>query len=300
MMKNKGKANPKNDHAHHERVKLDCTCGRGITIEELIDCYPSQRKSILERFLPHINNAFRKYEIETCMRRMHFLAQVGHESGCLKYTAEILPKGVSESSVYDGYKGRGLIQITWKANYEKYGNFIGKELLEKNKSQLEAEDLATDSAGWFWTNGGVFNMNTTADPNDFIAITIAINGGFNGFEHRKSLLKNSYDSLNVTACKNLAVLRESMPDEAKKALAVDEYQLKDSIAFNNPRSAFAWGYWHDPNSKRSGTKKDKETSIAGYQRFLELIEKKPFKKKAFGLTPIQMEKIAKDAMQKKD
>jgi putative chitinase len=300
MMKNKTKASPNNNHTHYERVKIDCTCNRNITIEELTECYPGQKISILERFLPHINSTFNKYEINTCMRRMQFLAQIGHESGCLSYTAEILPKGVLESNIYDGYKGRGLIQITWKANYDKYGKYIGKNLLENNKIQLEAEDLATDSAGWFWTNGSTLNINNLADPNDFIAITIIINGGLNGFEHRKSLLKNCYDALNLGACKSLAALREHMPEEAKKALSVDKYHLDDSIAFNNPRSAFAWGYWHDPNSKRSGTKKNKEESALGYKRFLDLIEKKPFKKKAFGLTSAQMEKIARTATQKKD
>lgn len=298
-MKNKDKANPKSDHTHHERVKIDCTCNRDITIDELIDCYPSQKISILENFLPHINNTFKKYEINTCMRRMHFLAQIGHESASLKYTAEILNKGVSESNVYDGYKGRGLIQITWKKNYEKYGDFIGEDFLGKNKYKLEAANFAADSAGWFWTSGSSLNINTLADKNDFIAITILINGGLNGFEHRKSLLKNSYESMNLSSCKSLAVLRDSMPDEAKKSLSTDEYQLKDSLAFKSPRSAFAWGYWHDPDSKRSGTEKDKDKSVLGYQRFLELIEKDPFKKKAFGLTPAQMEKIAKTATQEK-
>ncbi|WP_440030467.1 glycoside hydrolase family 19 protein [Chromobacterium amazonense] len=299
-MKNRkpvGKSNPKQDHKHVERVKVDCACDRDITIDELADAFPSQKKERLEKFLPHINSTFKKYNINQCMRKIHFLAQIGKESGSLTYTAEVLAKGKKESDVYDGYKGRGLIQITWKSNYTKYGQFIGVDLLDKNKIKLEEPDLATDSAGWYWQSGYLVNLNNLADINDLIAITVAINGGLNGFDARHALLKKAYESLNVVACKSLSVLKEAMPDVAGDALSVKEYKFSDSKIFKDTRASFAWGYWHDPKSKQKGVAKDLAKSKEGYARFLELSKTKPMKqKKAFNLTVPQMTEMARKAL----
>ncbi|WP_225548051.1 glycoside hydrolase family 19 protein [Chromobacterium violaceum] len=291
-----GKANPKTDHKHVERVKIDCACDREISLDELMDVFPSQKKEILEKYLPLLNNTFKTYEINSCMRKIHFLAQVGHESGSLGLTAEVLPKGKTEEKSYGGYKGRGLIQLTFKDTYKAYGDYIGQDLLDKNRLKLENPELATDSAGWYWLYGKSVNLNTLADTNDLIAISIAINGGLNGFDHRHRLLKNAYNSLNVIACKALAPLKEFMPEEYENSLLVKEYKFSESKAFNNTRSALAWGYWHDPQTKVKGVEKNIEKSKEGYQRFVDLSKTKPLKSKAFGSSPENNLKRAKAAL----
>ncbi len=47
--------------------------------------------------------------------------------------------GKSESEVYDGYKGRGLMQITYKSNYEGYGKAINENFLGANKVRIAKE-----------------------------------------------------------------------------------------------------------------------------------------------------------------
>jgi putative chitinase len=227
------------------------------------------------------------------MRKIHFLAQVGHESGSLGLTAEVLPKGKTEEKSYGGYKGRGLIQLTFKDAYKAYGDYIGQDLLGKNRLKLERRELAADSAGWYWLYGKSVNLNTLADTNDLIAISIAINGGLNGFDHRHRLLKNAYNSFNVIACKALAPLKEFMPEEYEKSLLVKEFKFSESKAFNNTRSALAWGYWHDPQTKVKGVEKNIEKSKEGYQRFVDLSKAKPLKSTAFGSSPENNLKRAK-------
>ena len=70
-------------------------------------------------------------KINTRLRQATFLAQIGHESGALVYVKEL--GGPSYFAKYDGRKdlgntqpgdgakfcGRGLIQVTGRANYAK-------------------------------------------------------------------------------------------------------------------------------------------------------------------------------------
>lgn len=139
-----------------------------------------------------------RYNIITKLRVCHFLAQVLHESGMLKYVKELasgaaydtgeLAKRLGNTPEADGdgqkYKGRGLIQITGHDNYVVlshvfHENFIGEP------ERLEQPDWAALSAGWFWSNR---HLNIFADRDDVVAVTKRINGGVNGLADRTVLL----------------------------------------------------------------------------------------------------------------
>lgn len=136
-------------------------------------------------------------QIDTPRRQAHFLAQIGHESGELRFRAEI-----ANGEAYEGradlgnttpgdgrrYKGRGLIQLTGRANYAEYGRAIGREAeLLAQPERLETDDeLCIDVACWFWAKRG---LNALADADDLTRITQRINGGLNGLEDRQRLLK---------------------------------------------------------------------------------------------------------------
>lgn len=80
------------------------------------------------------------------------------------------------------YRGRGLKQITFKANYEACGKALGLDLVN-DPDLLLLDQYAARSAGWFWKAN---NCNSFADKDDIVGLTKRINGGANGLDDRKA------------------------------------------------------------------------------------------------------------------
>ncbi len=155
-----------------------------VTTEQLKRIVPFGQRRV-PVFLEFLNAAMDEFEINTAQRQAMFLAQVAHESGSFVYTCEIASGRAYEgrvdlgnTEVGDGvkYKGRGLIQITGRANYEECGKVLGVDLLTY-PDLLMGPELAARSAAWFWKRHG---LNELADAGDFERITKRINGGLNG------------------------------------------------------------------------------------------------------------------------
>lgn len=167
----------------------------------------------LEQLLPD-------YDINTPHRIAHFVAQCAHESGSFKfieenlnYRAESLVRtwprvfpnmdiakqyerkperianrayasrmGNGDEASGDGYKyrGRGLIQLTGKTNYEWFAASL--EISPEEASEyLGTFEGAAQSACWFWENN---NLNKEADAGDIKTMTRKINGGYIGLDDR--------------------------------------------------------------------------------------------------------------------
>ena len=136
-------------------------------------------------------------QINTPLRQAHFLAQLGHESGSLIYTAELASGAAYEGRIDLGntqpgdgprFKGRGLIQITGRTNYTNYGSDRGQDYITGLNPNLLATDpnIAADCSGWFWATR---HLNELADNDNLLTITQRINGGTNGLDDRTSRLK---------------------------------------------------------------------------------------------------------------
>lgn len=85
------------------------------------------------------------------------------------------------------YRGRGLIQITGKANYAALVKQLGADVVANPDLLLGYRFAAMSAAAW-WKNNG---LNELADSDDVIRITRIINGGTNGLDDRKSRLSKS-------------------------------------------------------------------------------------------------------------
>ncbi|KPB85675.1 glycoside hydrolase family 19 protein [Pseudomonas syringae group genomosp. 3] len=170
-----------------------------ITTQQLLQILPnaSSRAGV---FVPVLNVAMSKYAIVTRLRIAAFIAQIGHESGQLRYVRELgsddyldkydtgrLAERLGNTPVDDDdgqlYRGRGLIQVTGKANYAECGEALGLDLIN-HPELLELPQHAAMSAAWFWHRS---NLNTLADKGDYITITKRINGGTNGLADRQAL-----------------------------------------------------------------------------------------------------------------
>ncbi|WP_236233701.1 glycoside hydrolase family 19 protein [Pseudomonas tohonis] len=81
------------------------------------------------------------------------------------------------------YRGRGLIQLTGKANYKASGEALGVDLVA-HPELLEQPEWACLAAAWFWKEHG---LNELADAGKFEAITKRINGGLTGQAERIAL-----------------------------------------------------------------------------------------------------------------
>ncbi|WP_317002349.1 hypothetical protein RYH72_003008 [Pseudomonas syringae pv. actinidiae] len=174
-----------------------------ITAQQLLQILPNagQKAGV---FAPVLNTAMSKYQIVTVPRIAAFIAQVGHESGQLRYVRELggndylskydtgkLAERLGNTPEADGdgqlYRGRGLIQVTGRANYEECGEALGLDLIN-HPELLELPQHAAMSAAWFWHRAG---LNTLADKREFVAITKRINGGTNGLADRQALYERA-------------------------------------------------------------------------------------------------------------
>lgn len=162
-----------------------------ITHEELRQVMPLAGHRI-DTFLEPINDTLTVYDISTPLRISAFLAQVAHESGELRYVREL-----SSGQEYEGradlgntlegdgirFKGRGLLQITGRANYRLCSEEMFDDFrLVVTPELLEEPQHAAMSAGWFWSRR---NLNNLADMKDIRGITRAINGGYNHLAERE-------------------------------------------------------------------------------------------------------------------
>ena len=154
------------------------------------------KRSLAALFLTPLIHTMATNGIDSALRKAHFLAQLAHESGDLRYREELASGDAYEGRVDLGntkpgdgrrFKGRGLIQLTGRRNYESYGTDRGETYnTDATVTKLATDpELAADVAGWFWAG---HDLNKLADLDDLNAITRKINGGNNGLADRKAHL----------------------------------------------------------------------------------------------------------------
>lgn len=152
--------------------------------------------SRVNAFADHLLAACDAYAINTPARLAAFLAQIGHESGALRYVREVWGPTPAQAR-YEGrkdlgnlqpgdglrYCGRGLVQTTGRANYVALRNRLRARMgpegpdFEAEPEALEQPRWAAWSAADYW---GWRQLNDLADRGDFETITRRINGGLNG------------------------------------------------------------------------------------------------------------------------
>lgn len=162
-------------------------------------CITNNGRAKAAEYAALLNDILPKWEINTPARVAMFLSQTLHESMEFlflkelgnkayfeKYDTGSIAKNLGNTPQADGdgylYRGRGLIQITGKDNYQKCGHALQLPLIQKPEL-LELPRNAVSSACWFWS---VKNLNKHADKGGITACSIVVNGGTNGLDKRKA------------------------------------------------------------------------------------------------------------------
>ncbi len=238
-------------------IPKNCYCDKSLTVEEVKDiittlsgvsslfsasnCNLPSAEKTFELFTQKLNHIFSQYGINSCIRKIHFLAQICHETDKFATTLEYADGikydpgehddaiGNGNTAVGDGrkYKGRGLMQLTWKNNYRLYRGAKNIDVVSNYKKVSDETDLAFDTAGWFWKEGkaltnsarwtgpsnppayvaaqnpnypkteytydgityGAVDMGLIADDDKVDLISYLVNGGANGIEERKDYVE---------------------------------------------------------------------------------------------------------------
>jgi predicted chitinase len=174
----------------------------GLAAAKSVDCFP------------FLVAAMTEFAIDAPARTAAFLAQLAHESGQLRFMEEIwgptpaqrryeppstLATQLGNTDAGDGlkFKGRGPIQITGRANYRRFGDLLGVDLVAA-PARAAQPALAFRIAGLFWSKKGLNELADQATADAFREITRRINGGFNGLPDRQQFYATARTVLGVS------------------------------------------------------------------------------------------------------
>ena len=159
---------------------------------------------------PHYFEAMRDYGVHTAVEIAHFIAQTGHESAHFRTTTEYASGAAYEwrkdlGNVYKGdgrrFRGRGLIQLTGRANYTEFKRWLAKRGIDfdpvKNPKQVADMPWAMLATVFYWTERGVQDLARQGDHEYNVRmVTKRINGGYNGLRDRLQKFVRVMDVLN--------------------------------------------------------------------------------------------------------
>ena len=142
--------------------------GQALKGGKRVDCFINDKS--FATLTNELNATLKKYQINSCIQKIHFLAQVCEETGTFTLSEETKSKYASSQSIY---KGRGILQLTGIKNesetyydqpgpYKSYAEYKSDQNIVK-KPEIVASHIqyAIDSGGWIWS----INQKMTNNPN---------------------------------------------------------------------------------------------------------------------------------------
>ncbi|MDD3597504.1 hypothetical protein [Sulfuricurvum sp.] len=122
--------------------KAECFCNRNFTVDEIKciiqqlrgsktveplfdakNCQLPEADKTYEKFTEEFNKICTKYEINTCLRKIHFLAQIAVEAALFHTTVEAVNNICVNYKGGCDFRGRGLKQLTHDYNYLEYYDY---------------------------------------------------------------------------------------------------------------------------------------------------------------------------------
>ena len=185
-----------------------------ISEQQLKKVYPNIKTDKLKVYTDAFNKVFPAYGIDTPRRIAAFLGQVGVESGELRYDKELGSKYNKKDvgnrfepigTLYEGRKnlgnnqpgdgpkfiGRGILQLTGRANYTNMSKKIGIDLVNNPELACDPEVSTKIACEYFKER----NLLKLADEWNLDEITRKVNG--NAKLHHDLRVKYSETALKV-------------------------------------------------------------------------------------------------------
>ena len=173
--------------------------GLAVTRERLLRLAPSATAAIVAGIAERFDELADDHTVTTRLRICHFLAQAAHETDSFRTLEEyggpayfIRYEGrrdLGNTQAGDGirYRGRGIFQLTGRANYRRFGQLIGIDL-EAEPERAKEPETSLRVAFAYWSERAV---NAAADVDDVERVTRLINGGRNGLAERRRYLEKA-------------------------------------------------------------------------------------------------------------
>jgi putative chitinase len=185
-----------------------------ISEQQLKKIYPNIKLDKLKVYTDAFNKVLPTYDINTPRRIAAFLGQIGVESGELKYDKELASKynkkdvgnrfesigtlyegrkNLGNTEIGDGPKfiGRGILQLTGRANYTNMSKKINVDLINNPELACDPEISTKIACEYFKER----NLLKLADEWNLDEITRKVNG--NAKLHHELRVKYSETALNI-------------------------------------------------------------------------------------------------------
>ena len=132
-----------------------------------------------------------KYSDKPCQKAINYYCstQGGKQNYC---------RGKPVDKIGLPYFGRGLIQITWKDNYKKYGDKIGVNLVDDPEKIFVPENSYNVAVAFLTTKKGSSKKSTFdwVDSGNLTQARISVNGGTKGIDEINKIYAFWKDILN--------------------------------------------------------------------------------------------------------
>jgi putative chitinase len=147
------------DRLEHKTFK-----SAAFDLADLNKLYPLCGRERAATYHRYLIEAMREFEITTYHRACHFLAQIGWETGQLRYMRELDNEAGTylRSKEYYPYYGRGAIHLTWRENYERVGRELRVDLVDEPDLAVRPQ-YCFRVAGQYWRD---HELNYFADRRD--------------------------------------------------------------------------------------------------------------------------------------
>lgn len=159
-------------------------------------------KSVIDGLVEYLPQYLEKYGLNTELEVEHFLAQAAHESAYFRTLEEYASGAAYEGrrdlgNIYPGdgrrYKGRGIFQLTGRANYTTMSKVLGVDLVN-NPKLASTPEISVQTALEYWKRK---NLSKWAKEDNIEMITKLINGGYNGLRERRIHLQKAKRAISL-------------------------------------------------------------------------------------------------------